>query len=64
MRTPDVRGRGKLNADKEVKNWQNLAEVFYGWPLRFKEEYRLGYELGYGLGCRLGLICRCRILGV
>ena len=72
MRTPDVRGRGKLNADKEVKNWQNLPDVFYGWPLRFKEEYRLGYELGYGLGfglgyrlgCRFGLICRCRILGV
>ena len=29
---------GRLNADTyrqwgRVKNWQNLADVFYGWPL-------------------------------
>ena len=51
-------------ADKGGQNWQNLANVFYGWPLRFTEGYRLGYELGYGLGYKLGLICRCRIRGV
>ena len=30
-----VRGRGRLNAEKGegVKNWQNLADVVYGWPL-------------------------------
>ena len=37
-RTPGGRG-GRLNADKcgqggrGVKNWQNFADVFYGWPL-------------------------------
>ena len=33
----DARGEGgRLNADKGgggVKNWQNFADVFYGWPL-------------------------------
>ena len=37
LRTPG--GGGRLNADncgqggRGVKNWQNFAEVFYGWPL-------------------------------
>ena len=32
MRMPNVRG-DRLNANKEgIKNWQNLADVFYGWP--------------------------------
>ena len=22
----------RLNANEGIKNWQNLADVFYGWP--------------------------------
>ena len=36
LRTRTPGGGGWLNADKGgggVKNWQNFADVFYGWPL-------------------------------
>ena len=38
VRTPNVRGVGSTqtpadNGGGESKNWQNLADVLYGWPL-------------------------------
>ena len=40
LRTPGGRGVGSMQTTVEkgeggVKNWQNFADVFYGWPLTF-----------------------------